>query len=119
MAAQTRSDPASCLRLDEIEIVGRGVILRKAPPDAPHQAADRKIETRRAILPLVIAIGRKFQNLGRASLQMAKNMRRRPIDLGISPAALLVMETARISDAGQHQPMADASSDACDFAPAT
>ena len=32
-----------------------------------------------------------------------------PVDLGISPAALLVVESARVADAGQHQPMANAS----------
>ncbi len=49
------------LRANEIQIVGRCVVLRKTSPHAAHQAADGKIETRRAILPLVISIRRKFQ----------------------------------------------------------
>ena len=64
MAAQTRSDPASCEGLDEIEIVRRRVVFGKTPPHAPHQAAHGKIETRRAILPLVVTVRREFQNLG-------------------------------------------------------
>ena len=107
MAAHTRSDSASCCGWMKFEIVGRSVILRKGSPNAPHQAADREIEARRAVLPLVIAVGRELQNLRRFAA-VAQNMRRRPVNLGISPAALLVMESARVSDAGQHQSVADA-----------
>ena len=44
-------------RLDEIEVVCRGVIFRKSSPDATHEASDREVEAWRAILALVIAIG--------------------------------------------------------------
>src|SRR5882724_1367588 len=47
------------LRADEIEIVGRSVILRECSPDAAHQASHWQIETGGAILPLVISVRRK------------------------------------------------------------
>src|SRR5579863_8985533 len=53
------------LRLDEVEIVSRGVILRKSPPHTPHQTADWEIETGRTVLSLVVPIGRELQNLVR------------------------------------------------------
>ena len=52
------------LRPDKIEIVRRGVILRKTAPDAPHQASNREIEARRAVLPLIVAIRRKIEQFG-------------------------------------------------------
>jgi hypothetical protein len=39
---------------------------------------------------------------------MAQNMRCGPVNLGISAAALLVMESARVPNARQNQPMSDA-----------
>ena len=62
---QTRSDSGKLSRPDEVQIVRRSVVLREGSPDAPHQAADRKIEAGRAILALVIAVGRELENLGR------------------------------------------------------
>ena len=39
---------------------------------------------------------------------MPENVRCGPINLGIAAAALLVVESTRVSNAGQHQPMPDA-----------
>ncbi len=94
--------------LDEIEVVSGSVILRECPPNTSHQTAYRKVETRRAVLALVVAIGREFQNFRRFAA-VAENMRRCLVNLCISSAALLVMESVGISDASQHQSVANAS----------
>ena len=91
----------------EVEIISRSVILRKAAPNAPHQAANREIEAGRAVLPFVVTIRGELQNLGGFAL-VAQNMRRGPVDRGTSAAALLVMESTCVPDARQNQPVLDA-----------
>src|ERR1700734_3644270 len=93
--------------MDKLEIVGRSVVLRKSTPYAPHQAAHREIETWRAVLPLVITVRREFHNL-RGLDVVSENMRRCPVNLCITQAALLVVKTGLISDARQNQPVPDA-----------
>src|SRR5208337_4247224 len=92
------------LRMDEVEIVGGGMVLGERPPDAPHQAADGKIKSRRAILPLIVTVRGELQNLvGLATV--LENMSRCAVDLGISPPAFFVVKSSRVSDTGQYQPM--------------
>ena len=43
-------------RVNEIEVVSRGVVLRILPVRGPHQAADGQVESRRAILPLIVTV---------------------------------------------------------------
>ena len=93
--------------LDEIEIVGRSVVFGKASPNASHQAADRKIEAGRAILALVVTVGENSRS--RTIRCSGAGHGRGPVNLGISPAALLIVEAAGVSDAGQDQAMTDAS----------
>src|SRR5208337_2968771 len=60
---------------NKIEVVGRSVILGKGFPNTPHQAADRQVEAWRAVLSLVITIGRELQNLRRFAA-VAENVSR-------------------------------------------
>ncbi len=70
----------------------------------PHQTAYRQIEAGRAVLALIVAVGREVQQ-GRRQRRMLEDMRDRTVDLGVAPAALLVGRTAAVADAGQYQPM--------------
>jgi hypothetical protein len=81
--------------------------LRKAPPNTAHQTAYGKIEPRRTVLPLVVAIRREFQHF-EGFVLVAEDMGHNPVNLGIPAAAFLVVESSLISDARQHQSMTDA-----------
>src|SRR4029077_6975866 len=66
---QLQDSCTNCKRLrqlfrpDEIEIVCGSMIFGESSPNAPHQTAHRKIESRRTILPLIVTIRRELQNL--------------------------------------------------------
>ena len=90
------------------KIVSRRVVFGKRAPNASHQATHRKIETRGAVLPLVVAIGRELHRFKRLGLVL-QNMSGCAIDFGVPSAAFLVMKSAGISDAGQHQTVPNAS----------
>src|SRR5205823_9410025 len=92
---------------NKVQIVRRSVILRKCSPNAAHQAADRKIETRRAVLPLVVSIWRKRQDFRRLAL-VTEDMCDCPINLGISAPTLFVVKRSAISNATQDKTVADA-----------
>src|SRR5438309_3912733 len=89
------------------QIVGGRVILRKLAPHASHQTADGEVEPRRAELPLIIPVGGELTNLVR-DVTVPENVRDGAVDLGVATAALLVMKTARVADAGQHESVLDA-----------
>src|ERR1700722_7388206 len=92
---------------NEIKIVSGRVVFGKCAPHASHQAAEGKIETGRAVLPLVVAIRREFQEFKRLGLVL-QDMRSCAIDFGVSSTAFLVMKTAQISDTSQHQTVPNA-----------
>jgi len=56
-APQHRERMGEALGAQQGEIIGRTVIFRVLAVGRPHQGTDRQIETGRAILPLVVAIG--------------------------------------------------------------
>ena len=70
------------------------MILREGSPDASHETAYGKIETRRAVLALIVAVGRKFHHLGGLAL-VPENDSGRPINISVSLPALLVMKASR------------------------
>lgn len=78
------------------------MILRNA-----HQAAYGKIEARRTILPLVVAIRREFQHF-EGFVLVVEDMGHDPVNLGIPTAAFPVMESLLIANAREHQSMTDA-----------
>src|SRR5262245_9884523 len=47
---------------DEFEVICRRMILRDGAVLAPLEQADRQIEARRTVLPLVVNIGRKIKH---------------------------------------------------------
>ena len=61
--AHTLKEPASCLGWMKSRLSAEVWYSGKAPPNAPHQTANREIEARRTILPLVVAVGGKVENL--------------------------------------------------------
>src|ERR1700722_14268364 len=95
-------------RLNELQVIRGSVILRKGRPNTPHQAPDRQVKSRRAVLPLIVAIRRKLENLMCFDF-MFQDVHHRMVDLGISTPAFFVMKSALIPDAGQHQAVVDAS----------
>ena len=71
-----------------------------------HEATHRKIKSRRAKLPLVVAIGRKFMNReGIAAVLQSLN--HGTIDLRVALPALLVVDGAGIAYTSQYQSMFD------------
>src|SRR5271168_3363104 len=95
-------------RMDEVKVVGRSVIFGKTTPGSPHQTADGKIETRRTILPLVITVGREFQNRGGFVL-LAQDVSGHPVDFRLSSAAFLIMKWAIVTKTCKHQTVPDTS----------
>src|SRR5439155_12652271 len=71
-----------------------------------HEAANRQIETGRAVLPLVVAIGEEVLDLVAIS-RMPENVLERPVYLRITPAAPLVSRVAGVADAGEDQAVLD------------
>ena len=91
---------------DELEIIGRVMILRKCAKHAALKKPNRQVEARGAELALVITIGRKVDNVRRHA-RVAKNVRYRPIDISIPTPALLVGRTSTIAYRGDNQPVFD------------
>src|SRR5687768_16241202 len=89
------------LRPDEVHIVGGGVVFGKSSPLAALEAADGEVESRRAELSLVVAIRRKI--LKDSVRPVAKDLRHRPVDKGVSSPASFVDRTTTIADAGDGQ----------------
>src|SRR5678815_4181024 len=72
----------------------------------PHQAANRKIESRGTILPFVIAIREKIDELVWFPC-LLEHLRHHVIDLRVTAAASLIRKRPRIADTGQHESMLD------------
>ncbi len=92
---------------DEVEVVGRGVVLGEPPVRRAHQAPDRKIEPRRAVLPLVVAVGHEVMDLVLAA-RVPQHVLDGPVDGGVAPATTLVRGVAAIADAREDQAVPDA-----------
>ena len=65
-----------------------------------------RLKPGRAVLPLVIAVWREFQNFKMFALVL-QNMSGSAVDFGVPSSAFLVMKSARISNAGKHQVRAE------------
>src|SRR6266446_2251753 len=83
------------------------MIFRKASPHAAHQAANRKIETRRTVLALIVAGWGEIQDFHGFTL-VPQHVLGDSVDLRVALAALLVMKPSRVSDAGQNQAVVNA-----------
>jgi hypothetical protein len=77
------------------------MVFGKAAPDTAHQTANRKIESRRAILTFVVSVGRELQDLVRFTA-MVKDMCYGTVNLGVTTTALFVVESTRVTDAREH-----------------
>ena len=85
------------IRLNEIQIVRRRVILRNFSELTALEKSNRQIKSWRTILAFVVAIGAEIENRRRQS-RMAQNVDNRPVDLGISVPAFLVCGATAITD---------------------
>src|ERR1700681_3560090 len=92
---------------DEIEIVGRRVILGNFAELAALEEPYRQVEPRRTVLALVVTVWRKIKDRRRQP-RVTKSVNNRPIDPGIATSAFLVGRAAAISDHGNDQPMLNA-----------
>src|SRR5690349_7212472 len=84
------------------EIVGRAVVFCVLTVGCAHEAADRQIKTRRAILPLVVAIGDEGRDAV-GHLIVPEDMSDNAVDGGIPPPALLIGYAAGIAEAREDQ----------------
>ena len=100
------SEPDSDSGADKVEVIGRGMVLRKESVRRAAQAADGQVEPWRAVLPLVVSVGREVKNLEPLGT-VRKHGQHRAVDLGVAPSRPLVMELARVADAHNHQPVPD------------
>lgn len=80
--------------LDEVEIVGRGVIFGKGSESASLQQSNRQVEARRTELALVIAVGNEVGDCQMFAILSAAGAGGDPVDQCISPAAALVVRPA-------------------------
>src|SRR5262249_10684576 len=96
------------LRANETQVVGRGMVLREATVRGPAYAADRKVEARRAVLPLVVAVRREIVDL-EAFQAVAQREHGGAVHLGVAAPGALVVDLARIADARHDQPVPDPS----------
>src|SRR5262245_1864337 len=70
------------------------------------QRADRQIEAGRAVLPLVVAVGRKVFD-HRIAADVTQNVLGRAVELGIATSASLEVEAPRIAHTGDHEASPD------------
>ena len=88
----------------EVEVVGGGVVFGKLPPGRARQAADGQVDARRAVLPLVVAVGGEVQH---PAVAAAEHVGGGAVDRGRAAAAALVVQPPGIAEVRQHQPVAD------------
>src|SRR3989338_1101524 len=80
------------------------MILRKFSMLAAHKTTHRQIETRRAILALIVTVREKIDHVIVRS-GLPQNMHKRAVYLRVASAASLVSRTIFIPHAGQNEPM--------------
>src|SRR4029077_15959364 len=82
------------------------MVLGKTSVRRPSQAADREVESRGAVLPFVIAVGREVADL-EALWAVAGRGAGAAVDLGVAKARPLVVELSAIADARHHEAVPD------------
>ena len=85
------------VRFNEIQVIRRSVVLCKRSVRGSHEASDRQVIAGRAILPLVVAIGRERHDFV-SQLPVREDVCYGPIDNGITFAAALIVIGSRISN---------------------
>src|SRR4051795_11519110 len=83
---------------DERKVICRTVVFGILAVWCPRETTDWKIESRRAVLPLVIAVRCEWTNLIRRPV-MAEPLRDDPVYLGVSSATLLVRYVPGVAEA--------------------
>ena len=91
----------------EAQIVGRGVIFRVLAMRSAPETSDRKIESRRAELPFVVAVGREIAEL-EGCPPRPQDVLDGPVDIGGETPAALVVDAAAVADASEHKTVLDA-----------
>src|SRR4030095_7584081 len=89
-------------RLNEVEIVRRGMILSEGCELAALKKSDRQIEAGRAILPFIIAVRKEIQEIGIFS-RRAQHVGHGTVNKSVTSAASLVGGAPCIAHAGDHQ----------------
>ena len=100
-----RSESASCSGWTKSRLSAEVWYSGKRPCGVRDQAAHGQIEAGRAVLALVVAVGRELRD--RRARRVAQDVRGRPVDLGVPAAALLVREAAAVAEAGEDEAVAD------------
>src|SRR6516162_1035969 len=106
-APQHRERMGEALGAQQGEIIGRTVVFRVLAVGRPHQATDRQIETGRAILPLVVAIGDERRDAVWHLIVM-EYVGDDVIDRGVPSPPLFISYATWIAKAGKHETMSDA-----------
>jgi hypothetical protein len=88
--------------LHEFQIIGRSVIFGEFAVGRSHEASYRQIETRRAVLPLIVPIRGKLV-YGIVVAGMFQNLNDRAVNTCIASAALLIVDETAVSGTGKHQ----------------
>src|SRR6185437_7294454 len=91
--------------LQEAQVVRGGVVLGILAVRRTHETAHGQVEPRRAVLPLVVAVGDEVGDGVRP--RVPQDMGDGAIDRRIAPAGAFVREGPRIADAREHQSMLD------------
>src|SRR5258705_1724891 len=99
--------PGELLRLYEIKVVCRGVVLRHLAVAHSHQAADGEVECRRTVLSLVVAVREEVYDR-RLLVRVFQYVLECAVNECVASAAALVCEIALVTNAGQNDPMPDA-----------
>src|SRR5687767_7175964 len=87
-------------------MVRRRMVLGEPAVRRPHQTTDRKVEARRAVLPLVVAVRLEGQ-YAVALVGMAQHVLNRAVDGRTSMSAALVRGHPFITDTAEHDAMPD------------
>src|SRR5207245_6763314 len=101
-----RERPSERGRANEIEVVGRRVVLGVVTVRRPGETADGEVETWRAVLPLVVSVGRE-RNHGVLGACLLQDVRDGVVDLGVAASAALAGERPAVAERREHEAVLD------------
>ena len=87
---------------NEVQIIGRRVVLGIAAVGRSRKPANRKIDAWRAKLPFIIPVWREIHDL-KWSPGVLQDMSNHPVDLAITATAALVSKPPSVAQATQHK----------------
>src|SRR5262249_44435628 len=87
---------------DEVQVVSRAVVLPELPPRRPHETTYGKVESRRAVLTLVVAGGGEWPRASRWGAVL-EDVARGAIDERVAAPAPFVRRRSRVAQARQDE----------------